>query len=92
LAFFQDPILAVWVAVIMVVAQQIEGNFVSPNVMGKALNIHPLTIITLILAAGSLAGFIGLIFAIPAYAVIKAIVSHFYNEWLEKNEATDQRK
>uniref|UniRef100_UPI00398AE1E2 AI-2E family transporter n=1 Tax=Halobacillus rhizosphaerae TaxID=3064889 RepID=UPI00398AE1E2 len=79
---FQDPMMAVYVVIIMLVAQQIEGNFVSPNVMGKALSIHPLTIITIILAAGSLAGFIGLLFAIPAYAVIKAIVSHLYHEWL----------
>ncbi|WP_367946411.1 AI-2E family transporter [Halobacillus salinus] len=87
-AFFQDPILVVWVAVIMIVAQQIEGNFVSPNVMGKALSIHPLTIITLILAAGGLAGFLGLIFAIPAYAVIKATISHFYQEWIDQREQT----
>lgn len=91
-ALFQNPILAVWVAVIMVIAQQIEGNFVSPNVMGKALSIHPLTIITLILAAGSIAGFLGLIFAIPAYAVLKAIVSHFYQEWLETRETTKNTK
>ncbi|WP_226581580.1 AI-2E family transporter [Halobacillus litoralis] len=84
---FQNPILAVWVAVITVIAQQLEGNFVSPNVMGKALNIHPLTIITLILAAGSLAGFLGLLFAIPTYAVVKTIVSHFYNQWLDRKTA-----
>ncbi|QAS53230.1 AI-2E family transporter [Halobacillus litoralis] len=88
---FQDPILAVWVVVITIIAQQLEGNFVSPNVMGKALNIHPLTIITLILAAGSLAGFLGLLFAIPAYAVVKAITSHFYNEWLERKAETDHK-
>ncbi|MCA0971112.1 AI-2E family transporter [Halobacillus litoralis] len=87
-AFFQDPILVLWVAVIMIVAQQIEGNFVSPNVMGKALNIHPLTIITLILAAGGLAGFLGLIFAIPAYAVIKTTISHLYEEWIDRQEQT----
>lgn len=81
-AFFQNPVLVIWVAVIMILAQQIEGNLVSPNVMGKALNIHPLTIITLILAAGGLAGFLGLVFAIPAYAVIKTVISHFYHEWL----------
>lgn len=86
---FQDPILAVWVTVIMIIAQQLEGNFVSPNVMGKALSLHPLTIITLILAAGSLAGFLGLLFAIPAYAVLKTITSHFYHEWLERKEATN---
>ncbi|WLR48845.1 AI-2E family transporter [Halobacillus litoralis] len=86
---FQDPILAVWVAVITIIAQQLEGNFVSPNVMGKALSIHPLTIITLILAAGSLAGFLGLLFAIPTYAVLKAIISHFYEVWLERRETTN---
>ncbi|MFD1019986.1 AI-2E family transporter [Thalassobacillus hwangdonensis] len=80
-ALFQEPIMAVYVVIIMVVAQQIEGNFISPNVMGKALSIHPLTIITLILAAGSIAGFLGLLFVIPAYAVFKTIVSHFYHEW-----------
>ncbi|WP_082232570.1 AI-2E family transporter [Halobacillus massiliensis] len=83
-ALFQDPIMAVYVAIITLIAQQIEGNLISPNVMGKALHIHPLTVITVILAAGSLAGFLGLLFAIPTYAVIKAIISHFYEEWQER--------
>ncbi|MFD2923500.1 AI-2E family transporter [Halobacillus naozhouensis] len=82
-ALFQKPILVLYVAIIMVVAQQIEGNLVSPNVMGKALNIHPLTVITVILAAGSLAGFLGLLFAIPTYALVKTVITHFYHEWLE---------
>ncbi|OEH91363.1 AI-2E family transporter [Bacillus solimangrovi] len=81
-ALFQDPVMALYVAVIMIVAQQIEGNLISPNIMGKALNIHPITIITLILAAGSVAGFLGLLFVIPTYAVVKTIISHFYHEWL----------
>lgn len=88
---FQDPMLAVWVVIITIIAQQLEGNFVSPNVMGKALSIHPLTIITLILAAGSLAGFLGLLLAIPTYAVLKAIVSHFYQEWLDRKAVSDSK-
>nr|WP_028784193.1 AI-2E family transporter [Thalassobacillus devorans] len=85
-ALFQDPILAVWVAVIMLIAQQIEGNLISPNVMGKALSIHPLTIITLILAAGSIAGFLGILFAIPVYSVVKTIIHHLYEEWMASRE------
>ncbi|MFG6113974.1 AI-2E family transporter [Halobacillus sp. MO56] len=85
-ALFQDPIMAVWVAVIMLIAQQIEGNLISPNVMGKALSIHPLTIITLILAAGSIAGFLGILFAIPVYSVVKTIIHHLYQEWMESRE------
>ncbi|MGP4106225.1 AI-2E family transporter [Virgibacillus sp. L01] len=79
--FFQDPMTGVWVAVVMVIAQQIEGNFVSPNVMGRALKLHPLTVITLILAAGSIAGFLGILFVVPFYAVVKTIIVHFYKTY-----------
>ncbi|WP_081755841.1 AI-2E family transporter [Paucisalibacillus sp. EB02] len=78
---FQDPMNVVWIALIMIIAQQIEGNFISPNIMGHVLRIHPLTIITIILAAGSIAGFIGILFAVPFYAVVKAIIVHFWETY-----------
>ncbi|MCH1624004.1 AI-2E family transporter [Ferdinandcohnia quinoae] len=73
-ALFQEPKMVLYVAIIMLIAQQIEGNVVSPNVMGKSLNIHPLTIIVLILTAGNLMGIIGIIFVIPAYSIGKVLV------------------
>lgn len=78
IGFFQDPVLAIWVAVITLIAQQTDSNLITPNVMGKTLHIHPLTIITILLAAGNIAGFLGILLAIPAYAVIKAIISNIY--------------
>ncbi|MDX8366344.1 AI-2E family transporter [Cytobacillus sp. Hm23] len=75
-ALFQEPIMAIYVAIIMLIAQQVEGNVISPQVMGKTLNIHPLTIIILILTAGNLVGILGIIFAIPTYAVAKVVISH----------------
>ncbi len=88
--FFQEPMLGVWAAVVMIIAQQVESNFISPNVMGKVLKIHPLTVITLILAAGGIAGFLGLLFIIPMYAVVKTIISHFYHEWRERQPADEK--
>ncbi|MET4561346.1 AI-2E family transporter [Lysinibacillus parviboronicapiens] len=79
-AVIQDPMLVVWVCVVTLVAQQIDSNFITPNVMGKSLDIHPLTVITIILAAGNIAGFIGIIIAVPFYAVMKVIVSNIYDE------------
>ena len=73
-ALFQEPIMALYVAIIMLIAQQIEGNIISPNIMGKTLNIHPLTIIVLILTAGNLVGIIGVIFVIPAYSIAKVLI------------------
>ncbi|GKW46314.1 AI-2E family transporter [Planococcus sp. NCCP-2050] len=78
IALVQDPIMAVYVAIIMLIAQQIESNLITPNVMGKSLDVHPLTVITLILAAGNIAGLWGIILAIPVYAVIKTIAKNVY--------------
>lgn len=89
-ALFQDPIMVLWVAIIMLVAQQIEGNVISPNVMGKTLNIHPLTIIVLILTAGNLVGIIGVIFVIPVYSILKVIVLNIA-KLFRKNEVTETK-
>lgn len=78
IGFLQDPIMVVWVSVVTLIAQQTDSNLITPNVMGKTLDIHPLTVITIILAAGNIAGFIGILLAIPAYAVGKTIVSNIY--------------
>ena len=78
IAFIQDPTLVIWVSVITLAAQQTDSNLITPNVMGKTLDIHPLTVITIILAAGNIAGFLGIIIAIPVYAVGKAITKNIY--------------
>ena len=87
IAFVQDPPLVIWVSVITLVAQQIDSNLITPNVMGKTLEIHPLTVITIILAAGNIAGFLGIIIAIPTYAVGKAIVINIYEARREIKQA-----
>ena len=78
IALIQEPKLAIYVAIIMLVAQQVESNFITPNVMGKSLDIHPLTVITIILAAGNIAGLMGVILGVPTYAVIKSILKNIY--------------
>lgn len=88
-AIIQDPVLVIWVSVVTLVAQQIDSNFITPNVMGKSLDIHPLTVITIILAAGNIAGFVGIIIAVPFYAVLKVIASNLYDQRKAiKNKAT----
>ncbi|HET7578714.1 MAG TPA: AI-2E family transporter [Bacillales bacterium] len=83
-AFLQDPIMVIYVIIVMIAAHQIESNFISPQVMGRQLNVHPLTIILLILVGGNLAGLVGLLLIIPTYAVLKVIVQHMYKLFLIK--------
>ncbi|HSI68011.1 MAG TPA: AI-2E family transporter [Planococcus sp. (in: firmicutes)] len=77
-AFFQEPITALWVIIAIVIIQQIESNLISPNVMGKKLSVHPVTIIFLLYIGGNLAGLVGMILVIPTYALGKAIVQNLY--------------
>ncbi|HLR02385.1 MAG TPA: AI-2E family transporter [Virgibacillus sp.] len=86
---FQSPMMIIWVAIVTLIAQQFESNFISPNVMGRVLHLHPLTVITVILAAGSIGGFLGILFAVPIYAVIKTTVVHFYQTYQESKTSKD---
>ena len=69
-----SPTKALLVALVVLVVQQVDGNFISPNVIGKTLAIHPLTIIIILLVAGNLAGLLGMILGVPFYAVVKTVV------------------
>lgn len=73
---FVSPMQAVWVIVVVTIVQQFESNILSPRIMSEKLNIHPLTIIMLILGVGNFAGIIGMILAVPTYAVLKTIISN----------------
>ena len=74
--FLHSPLMALWVLLVVVIVQQVESNLISPQVMGKKLDVHPLTIILLLLVASRFAGLLGLLLAVPTYAVSKVIVLH----------------
>ncbi|WP_442601752.1 AI-2E family transporter [Paenibacillus sp. KN14-4R] len=87
-AFIDSPSMVLQMAFVVIIAQQIESNFLSPQVMGKKLDIHPLTIILLLIVVGSFGGLLGMFLAIPAYAVIKVIVSHMYRLYVLRKRTT----
>ena len=78
IAIVNDPLMVIYVGVVWTIVQLIEGKFISPQIMGKSLSIHPITIIFVLLTAGSLFGVVGVILGIPAYALLKVLVQHFY--------------
>lgn len=71
-----SPTKAIVAAIVVLIVQQLDGNVLSPLIIGKRLNTHPLTIILLLIGAGSFGGIIGMIIAVPTYAVLKAVVLH----------------
>ena len=64
------------VAIIIIVLQFLEGNVISPIIMGKTLKLHPLVIIFALLVGGEVGGVLGLILAVPVLAFIKVAVTY----------------
>ncbi len=88
-----DVTTALWAALVAFVVQQIDNNFVSPLVLRATVRLHPgITLIILVLA-GAIAGFWGIIIAVPVAASIKVVGGHWYRTrvlgqtWEEAEEA-----
>jgi predicted PurR-regulated permease PerM len=73
-ALFQDPITAVWVALLFIGLQQIEGHVASPLIFGHALRINPLLVIFALLFGAELFGIVGALVALPVAAVVRETV------------------
>lgn len=70
--------MTVKVILVMFIAHFLEANLLTPRLMSQRLKIHPLTIILLLLAAGTLYGLLGLLLVTPTYAILKVIVWNLY--------------
>ncbi|MGG1679217.1 AI-2E family transporter [Neobacillus sp. NRS-1170] len=92
IASLDSPMMIIKVLLVMILVQQIEGHIISPQVMGRKLEIHPLTIISLLLAAGSIGGVLALILAVPVYAVLKVVAHHGYRLWKLRKEQSIEEK
>ncbi len=66
------------------IVQQLEGDLISPKVLGGKLKIHPLTIIVLIMLAVTIYGIIGAFVAVPAYAAFREIATIIYRDYKAK--------
>lgn len=71
--------MLIYVAVVNIVIQVLEGNVIGPQVVSRTLHLHPLTIILALIAGGELAGVLGLILAVPFVAVMKVISLYFFD-------------
>lgn len=84
LAFTVSPMMALKVTIVNLVIQQLEGNFISPLLIGRSLKLHPMMIIFALLLGGEIFGMAGLILAIPVVAVGKVIVQHVVLHYMKR--------
>jgi predicted PurR-regulated permease PerM len=70
-ALFTEPIVAVWVVLLFICLQQLEGHVVAPQIFGHTLRINPLLVIFALLIGLQLYGVIGALVALPIAAVLR---------------------
>jgi predicted PurR-regulated permease PerM len=76
-ALVQHPLSALWVALLFLAIQQLEGHVIVPKVMGHSLRLHPLLVIFGLLAGGEIYGFPGILAALPVLAAGRAVWEFF---------------
>ncbi|GAA0368509.1 cell elongation protein CozEb [Alkalibacterium iburiense] len=76
--------MVVQLLIVWAVVQFVDGNLIEPNVMGRQLSVHPLTIVIVLLVMGDLLGLFGLILGVPIYAILKVIVVHFFQQYKKR--------
>jgi predicted PurR-regulated permease PerM len=74
--------LVVITVVIVFGLQFLEGNILSPYIVGKSLHMHPLIIMIALTAGGEIGGILGLILAVPVLVVLKVAILHAKNHFI----------
>ena len=88
-----DPAKALWAALVALIVQQIDNNFVSPVVLRATVRLHPATVLLALFAGGAVGGLFGVLIAVPTVAVIKIVSGHLWRtrvlgqSWDEAREA-----
>lgn len=76
-----QPEKLIWTLLAILLIQQLDGNFIGPMILGDSVGISPVWIISSILVFGGLYGFMGMLFGVPLFATIYALIK----EWVEGN-------
>lgn len=78
-----DPWKAVILVIIMVVVQQIDGNFIGPKIIGQRTGLSAIWVVFAIVVGGAMFGFLGMIISVPVFSIIYLFFRNFVNDRLE---------
>lgn len=73
IALMDQPIKMIYVFIMFVIIQQLEGNIIAPKVTASSIKMHPLMVILLLLIGEKIGGLIGMILIVPVGVIIKII-------------------
>lgn len=84
LVLFVSPVKALWLALIIFIIQQLDGNVIGPKILGGSLGISSFWILFSLLLAGKFFGLIGMVLGVPLFAVVYTLAGEAINGKLIK--------
>ncbi len=72
--FIVDPMKAFWFIVINIIIQQLDGNIIGPKILGQSTGVSALGVLFSITVMGGLWGLLGMLIAVPCFAIVYSIV------------------
>ncbi len=81
--FWPDMVQIGIIAAIFVAGQVLEGNFLTPRLLGARVGLHPVWVMFGLLAGAALFGFVGVFIAVPMTAAIGVLIRFFHRRYLE---------
>ena len=85
-----DPIMAFWFLLFILVLQQFDGNILGPKILGDSTGLSAFWVIFSIMLFGGLFGFIGMVIGVPTFSVIYSLFRTFINYRLRKKSMSQQ--
>lgn len=83
-ALATNPVSAIWVAVAFFAIQLVENLVLVPRISGKSVKLHPALVMMVLVIGGQLAGFWGMLIAVPVTAVIRDVFLYLYLRLLDE--------
>jgi predicted PurR-regulated permease PerM len=85
-----QPLKAVWAALVLLVVQQIDNHLISPNVMGRTVQLHPVVVMLALLVGASFAGLLGMLVIVPLVAVAKIVFLFIWSRYVDYGDELTQ--
>lgn len=79
-----DPLQAVIFCVLILIIQQVDGNFIGPKILGSSIGISALWILFSIVVGGDLFGIVGMVVGVPVFATLYGLAQEFVHYALDK--------
>lgn len=79
---FQEALPLLYVAIVFIVGQALEGMLLTPWLVGEKIGLHPVAVIFAVLAGGQLFGFFGILLALPVAAVVVVVLRYLLERYL----------